>query len=126
MKIATWEKEFSRHGSFRGEMTPLGPTQGEKLRTTPAVRKRIQMKFSIARSHSLARTATRLFPNGLKLMGLFAMVAAFIPAAQASCGDLAGLTAPFQFMDASAQARSMQDDEVARSRGGDRAASTVG
>jgi hypothetical protein len=31
------------------------------------------MKFSIARSHRLARTAIRLFPNGIKLMGLFAL-----------------------------------------------------
>jgi hypothetical protein len=84
------------------------------------------MKFSIARSHRSARAATRLFPNGVKLMGLFALVAAFIPAAQASCGDITGLSAPFQFVDASAQARSMQDDEAARSRGGNQAASIVG
>jgi hypothetical protein len=58
-------------------------------------------------------------------MGLFALVAALIPAAQASCGDLAGLSAPFQFADASAQARSMQEDEEARARGGNQAASIV-
>src|ERR1700733_10542482 len=126
MKIATWKKEFSRHDSFRGEMTPSRPTQGEKLRTTPAVRKRIQMKFSIARSHGLARAATGLFPNGVKFMGLLGLVLASIPAAQAACGDITGLSAPFQFVDASAQARSMQDDEAARNRGGSHAASIVG
>jgi len=84
------------------------------------------MKFLIARSDRSARAATGLFPKGVKLMGLFALVAAFIPAAQASCGDLAGLSAPFQFTDASAQVRSMQEDEVARGRGGNPAASIVG
>jgi len=84
------------------------------------------MKFLIVRSARSARAATGLFSNGVKLVGLFALVAAFIPAAQAGCGDLAGLSAPFQFADASAQARSMREDEVARSRGGNQAASIVG
>jgi hypothetical protein len=84
------------------------------------------MKFSIARSHGLARAATGLFPNGVKFMGLLGLVLASIPAAQAACGDITGLSAPFQFVDASAQARSMQDDEAARNRGGSHAASIVG
>lgn len=82
------------------------------------------MKSLIARSDRSARAAAGLVPNGIKLMGLFALVAAFIPAAQASCGDLVGLTAPFQFADASAQVRASHADEVARSRGGN--ASIVG
>jgi hypothetical protein len=59
-------------------------------------------------------------------MGLFALVAVFIPAAQASCGDLAGLSAPFQFADESAQVRSMQEDELARGRGWNTAPTVVG
>jgi hypothetical protein len=84
------------------------------------------MEFSIARSHRPARAATRLFPNGVKFMGLLGLVLASIPAAQASCGDITGLSAPFEFVDASAQARSIQDDEVARSRGGNTAPTIVG
>lgn len=76
------------------------------------------MKFSIARSHRSNRATTALFSNGAKLLGLFSLAAAFIPVAQASCGDLAGLTAPFQFADETAQVRSMLQDEAAKARGG--------
>ena len=67
------------------------------------------MKFSITKSHRSAGAATGIFSNGVKLVGLFALIAAFIPVAQAGCGDLAGLSAPFQFADANAQVRSMQE-----------------